>query len=55
MVFLAGNLGVSGILAGFVCEKVLFVYFLGFDSFCSVCLGVWVFLCGEGRDMCEKY
>jgi len=44
VVFLAGNLGVSGILAGFVCEKVLFVYFLGFDSFCSVSGSLGVYL-----------
>lgn len=38
---------IEGYFAGFVCEK-FFVYFL---RFCSVCLGVWVFLYGEGRDV----
>ena len=50
MVFLAGNLGVSGILAGFVCEKAFLCIFWVLIVFVA-CLGVWVFLCGEGRDV----
>ena len=43
-----GFLQVLFVRSFFVCIFWVLIVFV-------VCLGVWVFLCGEGRDVCEKY